>query len=937
MVTHIAPPRLIVVAPKRQEQAILFINWSNKWSKQWTESLWFCCFLFLLMVLLIGLLWEQTGVPNTADGILHLHRSAAVARSWEVAVQWPRWFPEVYQGLGAPVFHFYAPLFYVLVAAFHRLTIPLAVSAKLVITLMFLLSGLATRAWLSRLLTPTAGLVAAILYVSQPLLFREYFFQGNYPQLIALFWLPVVLWSFTRLADESHWLNWILAPASLVILMVAHNITAMLGGAVIAVFWMALSIYKRSWGVGWRGIGALLYGIGLSAFFWMPALGDMDLVQIQGAQDGFFHYSQHFLSWRELLAPPPLLDSRAANPPFPHQVGWAALATLTTTTLALALHLWRRRTYPKEIYWTGVGILFVFSTLALTLPSSQWLWDRLPALHVLQFPSRLLGVTAIGIALAVGGGATIWRGRSEWLLIAVTVLAVGFGNAVFLFPRQPFVPISSISGEQTLEYERNSRVWGMTGSNEFLPRWATLPELNAAENLWIEYLGSEITWEWQTPHQLRVASHNGTIPLRNQTVVLPLHYFPAWSAKVDGRPVPIRPSANGLLLLETESAVHEIVVRWHGTFWQILGERISGVAAIFWLVWIGWSIFHSRQITANESEGQDLKSYRISTPQIGLLLLLLFLLGARYLISWSDAGWFQRHSPLMSVDGVAHSTSVTLTDSRQTEILLLGWEQITSGPLLPGNKIHLRLYWQAVDPTPQNLQSFVHIYSPEIKHSWAISQNLHPGYIATSGWAPALYYVDDIYISVPVDMAPIQTTLVAGLMNEQGERLQSPDNSDGLVHLTDITIAPISSSQTKLEPTVAAPARFGKQLDLTGYDLLPAPGGPILRLYWNVYDQLPTDLVLFIHLIDQQNSMVAQFDRSPLKGVLSTSQWPVGSLIIDEHYLNLPAELSPGNYKFIVGWYDPISGIRLAVQPGEEIAANFFPDALVVSLHVPVP
>jgi hypothetical protein len=38
-------------------------------------------FVLLLGWLLIGPLWERGGIANTADGILHLHRSAEVARA----------------------------------------------------------------------------------------------------------------------------------------------------------------------------------------------------------------------------------------------------------------------------------------------------------------------------------------------------------------------------------------------------------------------------------------------------------------------------------------------------------------------------------------------------------------------------------------------------------------------------------------------------------------------------------------------------------------------------------------------------------------------------------------------------------------------------------------------------------------------------------------
>ncbi|MGQ9567965.1 MAG: 6-pyruvoyl-tetrahydropterin synthase-related protein [Anaerolineae bacterium] len=260
-----------------------------------------------------------------------------MARAWREGVLWPRWLPEAYQGLGMPVYHYYSPFFYLLLAPLYLLSLPLDTATKVVLTAFFVASGLAVYAWLQRLLSsPAAGMAGMALYLAGPHLFREYYFQGDYPQLVALLWLPVVFWAFTRLYLDGHGSNWLLAPLSLALLVTAHNITAMLGAALLALYWLTLPFWCRSW-AGWlRGALAGFLGAGLSAFFWMPALGDTSLVRVENMRQGFFHYSQYFLSLADLFAPPPLLDSRALNPPFPHHLGWTAWLTVAGGVLAVA-------------------------------------------------------------------------------------------------------------------------------------------------------------------------------------------------------------------------------------------------------------------------------------------------------------------------------------------------------------------------------------------------------------------------------------------------------------------------------------------------------------------------------------------------------------------------------------------------------------------------
>ena len=50
-------------------------------------------FIVLLSILLTSPLWQQDGIPHTADAHYHIHRSAAVQRAFEQGVFWPRWFP----------------------------------------------------------------------------------------------------------------------------------------------------------------------------------------------------------------------------------------------------------------------------------------------------------------------------------------------------------------------------------------------------------------------------------------------------------------------------------------------------------------------------------------------------------------------------------------------------------------------------------------------------------------------------------------------------------------------------------------------------------------------------------------------------------------------------------------------------------------------------
>jgi uncharacterized membrane protein len=92
-----------------------------------------------------------------------------------------------------------------------------------------------------------------------------------------------------------------------------------------------------------------------------------------------------------------------------------------------------------------------------------------------------------------------------------------------------------------------------------------------------------------------------------------------------------------------------------------------------------------------------------------------------------------------------------------------------------------------------------------------------------------------------------------------------------------------------------------------------------LRLVWERAGAPPPNLVRFVHLLDAGGNKVAQVDGQVIDalGPLPLAAWAPGAPVDDLVTLALPAELSPGDYTLVAGWYDWQSGARLPAA-GEE-------------------
>ncbi len=894
------------------------------------SSLLVILFVALLALLVAGPFWQVSGLPaGTPDEQLHSHRSAAVTRAFEQGVFWPRWFPTVYNGLGAPTFHHYSPALYWLVGATHGAGIRLDHALKLVMTAALALSAFGIYGWLRFAFSPAAALVGAAIYLLHPhTLTRTFYFVGDYPQILALMLMPVCLWAFTALYMQGSPRTWLAAIGALAALAFSHNLTAMTGGGVLALYWLLLAIgYRRFGGLARCALAALVAAL-VSAAFWLPSLADLTFVQIDNAREEFFHFSNHFLSWQDLFAFQSLvLDSRAGTPLKP-PVTFGAATWLALVAGLISVPLTARR---AGRYWGLGGALLALLLLALTLNATELLWEHLPGLSFVQFPSRFLSIAPFGALPAAALAVDAWRTSRRFAPAVILLSASVFVLSPYLFPSHtPFTPprlMETSSAEDIRHSEQAGGAWGMTGSNEFLVKGADMnviaghsPEPPAANVI------------WRTPHEA-VADLTG----KSEPVLLRLHYHPGWSA---GTQATLGPGTAGWMqVTELSDPEQPLVIRWQGTVWQRRGERLSllGVgAAAFGFCFI---VFRRRQAirlaqTQKYGEVSPIEP-RPALLAVGATVICLLAFNiARLAINGSSRGPFLLHSPPGELAFEVRGEPVVLGDPGGSQVTFLGWQMARGSSPGTGDPIIVRLYWQPHGKIHERLNGFMHLYTPAIKHSWATG-NRGVGRPDSQWWDPSKYYVDELRLVVPPDLPPITYSLIAGMVSSTGDRMTVPGSGvDNILFLRDLEVRPTRPGLFQSErPGVSARADTDGGLRLQGYDLQTSPGGPQLRLFWETSGVPTADWVTYIHLHDQLGERVAQFDGAALRGLVGTSEWRAGTLYVDRRKLELPDDLPDGEYLLRIGLFNLTSGERLPLVPRDN-SDSFENGQLIVPIRI---
>ena len=886
------------------------------------NGLFVIVFVALLTVLVTGPLWQIDGIPlSTGDVQVHLHRSAAMERAFEQGIYWPRWFPEVYNDLGAPVFHHYSSGFHWLVAAAHRIGIRLDDALKLVITAAFLLSGFGVYGWLRRAFSPVACLAGTSIYVLHPILLtRTVYYAGDYPQILALLLLPVCLWAFASLHTKDSIRYWLAAIISLAALVVSHNLMALAGAAVLLGMWFLMSVGYRQPGGSLRCAGAALLAAMLTAGFWLPAVADLPHVQFENTQKRLAHFSEFFLRWWQLTGfQSPILDSRAGNPLMP--INTFGLASWLAVISGLAVALFRPC---RELrVWGMAGALIALGILSMASPLSENLWESWAGLTVFQYPSRFLLIAPLGASAAAAAATDAWGQKRSWLPALILVLASLLVVFPYLFPGHTpmfsvFSPVKALTPAETRSFEPRMNAWGMTSFNEFLVQDA---DMRVVTGEIVEPPATRLNW--RSPHE-------GSVDLsaQGEPVLLRLHYHPGWS--VGTQAILSRGPAGWMQVTGLRDPAQPLVIRWKGTDWQRRGERLSllGLTAIVAVLLLHF--FRRRDAEIIVPTGQTGSTRAVSA----LAACVLAVAVGRFALDASSGGPFLRHSPPGQLAFAVEGEPVTLGEAGSDRLTFLGWELLGGETPKPGGAISVRLYWQAHDQVEEDLHTILHLYSPHLRRSWAVENQsvLRP---PTRVWNPELYYIETIRLDIPLDIPPTLYTLAAGLSSSSGERLRVPGSTDGLLQLREMSVEPLRPGLLqRVRPTTRASADTDDGIHLQGYDLFDEPAGHSLRLFWETGGAVANDWITYIHLIDAQGAMVAQFDGPPLAGLLPTSQWKSNSLYIDSRKLELPSGLAPGEYLLRIGLYSFESGDRLPFQPADGEQGLFEAGQLLVGINV---
>ncbi len=258
----------------------------------------------------------------------------------------------------------------------------------------------------------------------------------------------------------------------------------------------------------------------------------------------------------------------------------------------------------------------------------------------------------------------------------------------------------------------------------------------------------------------------------------------------------------------------------------------------------------------------------------------------------------------------------------------------------------ITLYWRALQPLDDNYS----LWPFFIDRQGKLIEEPTERPLVTLLWYPTSHWAPDEIIltrTLPRDLAPTvseQFTLAVGVAKgdwaDPARRLAITKADRQLYIFENNTWVRLNTfkrtgrkSYEPINPAAAEPQQarqdqFWNVINLLGVDLPPTSleAGQALpfTLYWQAAAPLTIDLTTFAHLLDADGNLVAQLDWTPQDslGYLPTTSWQPGRTVVDHQTIPLPANLPPGQYRLVLGWYYPVTGDRLPVTAGATGSEN---------------
>jgi hypothetical protein len=245
---------------------------------------------------------------------------------------------------------------------------------------------------------------------------------------------------------------------------------------------------------------------------------------------------------------------------------------------------------------------------------------------------------------------------------------------------------------------------------------------------------------------------------------------------------------------------------------------------------------------------------------------------------------------------------------------------------IPGETLKVTLFWDVTGGFNNNHSIFIQLVDQQGDQVTGRDTHGGLGRYPTGAWQSSQIIADTIPIPIPeTTTGPTGLLLTLGLWDIDGGLLTTSADS-GTNVLGTVRLA--GRQQSDSPPMLY---QLGDQVTLAGKEIkaeTAVPGQIIpFTLTWHTLIQPDADYVVFMHLLDDEGTLIQAYDRPPQNGAFPTQLWQPGDSVVDGWSIQLPDDLENGRYHLVTGWYrlDDPSRLVVIAADGNPVANQAIP------------
>jgi len=563
-------------------------------------------FILAILINVPGFIAEW---PVTHDVFRYVHLLEYFTDAIEAGFYYPRWMPEVYGGYGYPTFVFYQPAVFYLATPFYLITGNpfIAYHISMIISIM---AGGTGAYYLCKQFTKDNkfAILGALFYLITPYLYSNLYVRGDLSELLGMMLCPWPIYFLLKIKEHvtaNRPISLLLGGAaiSLAAIVYSHPFAGMLLYPTYIV--SAIAIFddkKKNKQIKFvfASIFAMVLGGFLCSPYWLPACLLRDEVNYNWILSNYYLYDRHFV-----FLPQFFLNNWGFGDSMPGPKDYMSFQLgLFHFILALTGMIIARKN--RLILISGISY---FICIFMMTSWSKWIWDITPFIRMLQFPWRILMLTAIFQTICFCGIAELKiRNPRNFYIITVIVLLLFVGWHYKQFSCQDWSDFDLLENNDpafVLEKEKEAmdRTYhSFCNENEFLPKSSVKPLPPPRQNGPIVnfYGNTQNSRILSSPHIIKCSlNSNGNSLVRINQI-----FLPGWKVKVNGLPLEeklikdnLTPS--GLMTIPLGVGYYEIEAWYDGPPWLIIRCFLTGMAFISFIL---FAVYEKKAIQRDKKD-----------------------------------------------------------------------------------------------------------------------------------------------------------------------------------------------------------------------------------------------------------------------------------------------------------------------------------------------